>query len=313
MLKTRLLLILNFSAIVAGAFGCRGAQLGGGCHQQQVHRNDTVTVKVEGDVATPKTITLPVARAKLVDALRAVGGADEFKTIFDKPILTFAKFTRKGEDYYIATPLIEDTVLGNLPLQNGDIVTVLPWTQTDLARTMLLLTRKEQAPIDGSEREIIRQDGFDYDDKSLLAAYNVDPKTARDRPIAVEYNYSDGYTPPQGLSKVNLILNDGAIELPPVLSTLSQNDPAVFFLTERIVDGVPSHFYTTRMGAVDKLILNAVDSKATDLVLKYAPVFDGDVFSALDENQLSIPGPKRTASPRVQEQRRLLNFKPREK
>ncbi len=314
------LFIASIACLAAGCQTAPPAWLP--CHRPTAAA--TVTAQVNGEVAAPKLVVLAPAKATLRTAIQAAGGPSGSLDAAGTPFHLLAKVTRGADDYFISTDLIEDTSLGSLPLQDGEVITVVSWLDTDLSRTLV--------PVPNPVGENI----YVYNQQALAVAYGLTSSPARSTAPRVttsglgsvvvslaraqltskqlQYQFTStsitdiADTPPQEV----LVLN-GQI-LPPKLSSLqphagSGTNVEEVFVVSRVADGRDTHIIFPR--GSDKRIDGKIrENVAINRILEFAIILDGDVISLVDPAAVAVPRPAAGPSSAVRPKHGLPAHRP---
>lgn len=253
------------------------AAVSAGCQNGPRHTASAtgpVAVKMVGDVTIPKEVVLPPGKATMRQALRAVGGPSDPTNAAGARVPLLAKYTRGSTDYYIETELIEDTPLGLIPLQQSDVITVEPWTETDLGRAVVLLPAP--IPKDGT--------AYAYDQASLETAYGMTGKAKKTRDVDIQFS-SNSISNRDALPRSDrqVLVEKNQIYPSDLLSLQNRRLPVPYevLVLERTVDGRDAYF-----------VLPLANDKKDDpniALLDFAALFDGDVISIVEAATVVVP------------------------
>ncbi len=120
-------LILTLLATLFGAIGCQTRPFA------HAHIPEKCAVFIEGCGRPPTAVPISAERRTLRDALEKVI-VDPVLNAGGYPVLIFAHLNRPEGEYYVATELIPDTAAGDILLNPGEKIELVPWTETDLMR-----------------------------------------------------------------------------------------------------------------------------------------------------------------------------------
>lgn len=91
------------------------------------------SVTFEGCGLRAKEVPVTAERRTLRDAFASVS-VEPVLNAGGYPVMLFARFVRPDADYFFATELIPNTAVGDMLLNPGEVIEIVPWTKTDLMR-----------------------------------------------------------------------------------------------------------------------------------------------------------------------------------